>query len=641
MKRLARLCLLVSTCLGGLSCFEDLRLAELDGGASDDALATGGAMDGAKAMNGALTDGAPRSDIDIPSSVDGSAMDSVFQGGDAGCSEGALRCAPAGTMVESCRDGIWSAKESCDAVCSNGVCTGTCRAGDKRCGTDNTPETCTAAGLWTPAAQPCPYVCSGQGVCGGGCKPESKRCGSADKLTPETCDASGKWIASTPCSNVCSSGSCGGSCVPGRRQCGANETPETCSPQGTWEPEPRCMFLCMGQGMCSGECRPGTKRCSGMGVLTPQTCDGDGHWVTATPCPYVCGSGVCGGVCSPGARQCGSNQIPQICDASGLWSDLTKCPFVCSGQGTCSGECSPGKMQCGSNQTPQTCNSVGYWENGQKCSFVCMGNGVCGGECNSGSRQCSGAGNNTPQTCVDGFWQGTTPCGASMICVGGSCSAACEANVDCRDGIGPCRKGLTTCATPTSKPICVDAGADDPRGGCTKGNICKGGGCVVDPCAPGSTENLVPNGGFDSAIWGPPDGTPGTEGEWNSLDARGCASSGSLYVRTPLATPSSPRVCVRVQPSTAYHFGFMVNKTSATAVARCYLVEWFSDGNCQDNWDFGSDIASPAKSGWQEVETMVTIPAGVHSGTLECSVDFNSAPAFFDRVFLRLSSGGF
>src|SRR5687767_6948373 len=76
-------------------------------------------------------------------------------------------------------------------------------------------------------------------------------------------------------------------------------------------------------------------------------------------------------------------------------------------------------------------------------------------------------------------------CPGENICSNGSCVVPCKAGVACTQGLGPCRRGVTTCASPTAQPGCADSAADDSRGGCSGGDVCSGGRCVA-PCTPGT-----------------------------------------------------------------------------------------------------------------------------------------------------------
>jgi hypothetical protein len=74
-----------------------------------------------------------------------------------------------------------------------------------------------------------------------------------------------------------------------------------------------------------------------------------------------------------------------------------------------------------------------------------------------------------------------------MICKQGDCVAPCKSGVACTEGIGPCRKGKTTCSSPTADPVCVDSGIDDSHQTCSGGNVCMGGTC----CSPMNGQSCV------------------------------------------------------------------------------------------------------------------------------------------------------
>lgn len=103
------------------------------------------------------------------------------------------------------------------------------------------------------------------------------------------------------------------------------------------------------------------------------------------------------------------------------------------------------------------------------------------GPCRQGATSCATP--TSPAVCTDvGADDTKGGCTAPMVCHGGACVAPCPSSMPCTDGIKPCRKGATTCAMPGSPTTCADVGIDDSRGGCAGGQICSNGMCV-QPCA--------------------------------------------------------------------------------------------------------------------------------------------------------------
>lgn len=201
------------------------------------------------------------------------------------CQEGATRCQMDAPVLETCTGGQWT-MSPCPSVCTSGACTGTCKPGDKQCGTGNTPQTCSPQGEWT-SETPCPVLCSGAGTCT--------------------------------------------ECTPDDTRCGPDNTPQTCSPMGLWMPGTKCPFLCTGKGMCTGECKPSTKSCSGNDA---QVCGADATY-SKMPCPVpangsaTCKDGACGIKCSNKYVSCGNS----CCECN----TAKDCPdfSTCSSDHTC------------------------------------------------------------------------------------------------------------------------------------------------------------------------------------------------------------------------------------------------------------------------------------------------------------------
>jgi hypothetical protein len=336
---------------------------------------------------------------------------------------------------------------------------GTCREGERRCGVDQRPETCSASGDWV-GGDACPFACLGQGECGGECRPDSKRCAGERGLAPQTCDRSGRWMDSgAPCANLCSSGSCGGSCMPGAVRCGGSQTPETCSPMGTWEPGKSCAYVCLGAGQCTGECKPGSKKC--LDGHTPAVCDDSGAWKPGAECRdnFACSAGACSAkICVPGFKYCQSagscipasgcctNQDCGRCQAcaAGRCQNQTpdedlknECPDGACRTGKCDGAGSCDVRNAGpdpSGTCQGTCKT-GSCAPGGKCQSVPQGQQASG--CDGMCQQCNGAGSCSSEasaTCfADGDADGFGNRDVSRIACGKCPSGFVSSGTDCDD----------------------------------------------------------------------------------------------------------------------------------------------------------------------------------------------------------------
>jgi hypothetical protein len=435
---------------------------------------------------------------------------------------------------------------TCSAICAAGSCAGKCAPGEKQCGPDQTPQSCSPQGEWASDDKACDFVCAGKGECAGECKPGATRCGDAPAtLTPFLCDEKGKWVAQTACRNLCSNGSCGGSCMPGKLRCN-NGKKELCGPMGTWEAGETCPFVCTGEGQCTGECKPNTRQCAGGDAF--QTCGDDGRWQGAQKCDFVCtGKGQCTGECKPNQTKCqGTTQLacdqngklnPTNSDAckaalgarcgsnsdcgSGFCIDGACCDSACTGachacggghckalaRGTSSKDC-PVQEPCGNDGTcdgnggcqkfgtGKTCGKAGCQGDSQVAAGKCDGRGGCdqGKVTGCGTFSCDSGGGQCFKRCAN-----STQCAAPNFCVSGDCTNFRRAGQSCQDS--------SEC-NPNENLRCVDvfkstgtkkecsrcpAECPDPQNFlvCTGGGSCavgQGGSCVRDAqCAPGLT----------------------------------------------------------------------------------------------------------------------------------------------------------
>jgi hypothetical protein len=156
------------------------------------------------------------------------------------------------------------------------------------------------------------------------------------------------------------------------------------------------------------------------------------------------------------------------------------------------GPCRQGSTTCATPTSAAACADIGADDS----KGGCTGGNVCHGgacvppcatsvPCTEGIKPCrrgatTCASPTAPSICTDvGADDSRGGCAAGTVCGNGTCVTPCRPDVACTQGLGPCRKGLTTCAAPGAVAACMDSGADDARGGCSGGSVCRGGQCVT------------------------------------------------------------------------------------------------------------------------------------------------------------------
>jgi formylglycine-generating enzyme required for sulfatase activity len=350
-------------------------------------------------------------------------------------------------------------------------------------------------------------VCSGSQLCAssvgakqGSCQDPVPACAgkdSGDKVCQGTiavtCDPDEMAGAQEQCPEACKGGAC--VCMEAMTRCDGN-TPQTCDGNGNWVSGPTCAYVCSGGG-CTGGCTPGEHQCNGQ---IPQFCE-SGLWTDGAPCPVLCSNGNCETSCTNGSKQCSSGVLMSC--VGGSWQTETTCQFVCS-SGACTGVCAPGTKQC-VELVPQTCSASGQWQSGVACQYLCLG-GTCLGTCVPGSKDCQGP---NPRICdANGQIQLHPPC--AFVCSGGSCQGEClpgskkcngkipqdcDANGAWVDGAACaslCTAGVCEASCiPSTKlcngnvpQTCSASSTWDDGAPCT--NVCIPGGVCGGDCVPGT-----------------------------------------------------------------------------------------------------------------------------------------------------------
>lgn len=179
-----------------------------------------------------------------------------------------------------------------------------CSPGTTRCA-DLFIETCSETGQWKTNAT-CNYVCS-EGACGGTCSPGSRRCGpgtGTSENTPQLCSPQGFWEDQTACPSTaphCVGGKCVASCLQAGKDCTDPQT--ACCPgsQCLATNSPPTTFACKAIPACAalgGACSVATDCCAGTDC-TSGKCRARSQVCMERPEDGVCG-GSSGATCCPG-----------------------------------------------------------------------------------------------------------------------------------------------------------------------------------------------------------------------------------------------------------------------------------------------------------------------------------------------------
>jgi hypothetical protein len=286
----------------------------------------------------------------------------------------------------------------------------------------------------------------------------------------------------------------GASCSPQMMRCMGNSV-QTCDPNGAWAPATPCPSatpFCNGAGVC-GVCADTTTQCSAGGGV--ETCSA-GAWLPAMPCMnQACSMGVCTGMCLPNTSQCSGNGV-QKCDTTGHWAPPTACvkQTCVFPPGACQGVCAPGDTTCSPGGV-QKCDPTGVWGPATACGphQSCTGGGSAGQAvckcntdptCSATGPTCSGA--TTLSVCAQDS-QACWYASSSSMCTNGACfgsagNAQCCTNA-CTNGATRCGgAGVQTCQVQGNGCTAWNAGtACGPHQNCTPGAGSATCTCKVDP----------------------------------------------------------------------------------------------------------------------------------------------------------------
>jgi hypothetical protein len=342
-----------------------------------------------------------------------------------------------------------------------------CPAGQHACSgkcVDNTSvDSCGSA------CDACPTVTGGKATCDGTkcgveCPAGQKACQGACIATTAPCDvncAPGTHDCNGVCANNNQVGSCGSSCVA----CPLPPPGGYATCDGT-----KCDFACERGKRCDNKCGD----CCSDNDCPPLpgkvvSCD-----LATLKCRAVCPAGQvdCNGQCIPMGGCCKDTDCPMTdgkvgkCDSSSR-----KCEYMCAADSKpCGGKCIPLNACC----DDKACNG----------NFACVNNSCSNSVCQAGFKLCNGACIPDSRCCDD------RECGANRACRSGMCVTTCTPGASCNLG-RPCRAGRISCEN--GAPVCVDNGPDDAKAGCPGGNHCRNGACVSD-CVSGQacTQGIGP-----------------------------------------------------------------------------------------------------------------------------------------------------
>jgi hypothetical protein len=370
-------------------------------------------------------------------------------------------------------------------------------------------ESCIPNGICVVPDNPCAIGMIVCGEKGSGCVPSSRNqpngiaCGAQSVCRDGACKSCDAGAVCPLEHNPCRAGAI--DCSSGMAQCierGSAANGTACG-NGNVCKDGTCTSCTAGDRCVpANPCHAGTLACvSGYSSCT----DSNVPIANATTCGsgMVCNEGSCvactptvpcptGDPCRVGAISCATGKPECIASADAPDGSICGAGKVCKNGGcmscTAGMACEPAPCRTGyitCNAGTSRCNESGSVPDGRVCGAgkYCL-NGNCSScdqgssckltnSCKAGIISCS---TGAPQCTETGNLADGTTCGSGHECKNGSCLPSCTAGGSCNVGT-PCHGGRISCDS--GAPVCVDIGPDDSRGGCSGGNVCRNGACLL------------------------------------------------------------------------------------------------------------------------------------------------------------------
>jgi hypothetical protein len=402
------------------------------------------------------------------------------------------------------------------------------------------------------------------------------------------------------------------------------------------------------------------------GTFTPAaTCDGLGACKTATPqncAPFQCDTTGCLKTCT----------TPSDCDATTSYCDTatgkcaakkvngttaslgTECNSGVVADGVCCNKACTGCYAC--SGAPLTAGAAGqcvFVAANQVAHSACIASGTtCGldGKCD-GAGACSytpkvGAACDDPSNlCVTGktCQNGTCAGGTSVTCT----APACQTGGVCSAGVCPtpswANDGARDVRCSASAPVCVSGQCVQ----CFSDSDCSGNTPSCDTtthactCRKPSAGNLIQNPGFNTSLAGWSASFPPMQSFWTTDDSESCPGSGSV-AGSVYGTDTDPAQCVSLGGTGGgagtYFLGAKFKlplNGNGTQCEAGFASDQFCSIFLGVNAVIGPNGANYPGTGWQNLNTSVTVPAGALSAYVYCSFDVGGGSTKIDQIYLN------